>query len=401
MQGRKSSPVPNPFHYQQAPLYPEDFKARPQAGLTAPWHSHHEGNDVEFALHHAVAPKPIPVAARNQEQTPTNQPGSWQPPSQDAYLGRAWHVDSNKKGSLPYAQEVRAVPSESQFPPWQNTSVFYGNEPYRSQGPAHELDAHFNAFPYPPFGNYGPYHAFGLSDNALLYDNKSREAQMGVYQRFSAGSMDTLVGTSPADVFTSSRMAWTEAIPRPMQTSGTNSTCSPNQYHTTSPGSLKGFDAFQQHNLSGSDQMPIHSPSMASDRTVTASLDSGATPLALVAPLSDVESCLFSEAAPMHVKFEDPEEGLVDSPGSIVGDGEGRTPVHEGSEEKHFAQKRTHDEVRYRNPSTETSVELSLTAYLFRSRRARHSRPGSRRRERRRTNPQTLLTCLSRRQAAP
>lgn len=171
--------------------------------------------------------------------------------------------------------------------------------------------------------------------------------------------MDTLIATSPAGLFKPTQLPWNEATPALSQTSETDSTCSPIRDYVLSPGLSAGYGAYNMSNHAGSSKVPGRSFSVASDDTVTPSFNSGATPLALVAPLSDIESCLFSEIAPTCVEPEDlvvaQEDDLQEAP---IRPGVTSAPSHGKDGRKFLAQKRTHEEVRSEQPSTKTSVDF-------------------------------------------
>lgn len=261
-------------------------------------------------------------------------------------MAHAWPIDSNVKTSLGYSQEIPVSHSASQYQMWPCTSTFGSDMPYSRQTTASELNLRNGlAFPLSPPDHYNPYNTFKSVANDLYY-NRCRPASMSMYKPCSAGSMDTLVATSPADVFNPTELPWTEANPCLAQNSGTDSTCSPNHDYVLSPESSAGFDAYNMFNHDAPSKMPSRSFSVASDDTVTPSLNSGAAPLALVAPLSDIESCLFGEIAPTHVKTEDLVVDLVDSAAPIAIAEEARAPLQEGEGRKHLGKKRTHDEVR-------------------------------------------------------
>jgi hypothetical protein len=220
-----------------------------------------------------------------------------------------------------------------------------------------ELDTNNGlAFPLSLPGNHSAYNPFNAVNNSVYY-SRPGPASPGMYKPFSGGSMETLVATSPADLFKLPQMPWNEATPALSQTSETNSTCSPSMDYVLSPGSSAGYGAYNIINHAGSRKMKGRSFSVASDDTVTPSFNSGATPLALVAPLSEIESCLFGETAPACVKTEDLLVDLVDSVAPTAVIEEARAPLQEGEGRTRSARKRTYNEVRTLNSSMKISAD--------------------------------------------
>lgn len=356
MQQQLRSPGPDPFSYRQVPVYPEDFKPPCIGDLSAPPSrstTHANGAGAPSSFRGPVAINTIPAAVEKEREMSTFQAGSWHAPLQGALVSNTCFADVNMQTCLPYSTGVPLGSDVSHFQSWQGTMDFRSNVPHSNFANATELNiSNVGAFHHSLPGNHPSSNAFSFADNTLNY-NRPYPSGMSMYKPFSAGSMDTLVATSPVDVFDSKQLLWTGAPPAIMQNFGPFSCIPPNQDYSLSPGSSATFDVHDKLNYARSSNKPTRSFSIASDETVTASFDSGATPLALVAPLSDIESCLLGEVA--LPPCEDSDDLVADL---VNGTNDAGAPLQESHPARQSGQKRTHAEVR--RPTHIIKVSLDL-----------------------------------------
>lgn len=373
---QSSTPTPDPFCYRQAPLYPEDFSVCDQ-GKPASSLSHSISQDQFLPLHNEIATAATFDIGNgvNYDDKKLTQPGGGlsHAPFHNLLPGQAWYGDNNINGIVDYQMEMLAGPSQSHFQPtWQNASTAYSGMPYHGGFADPQLEPlAFSASPFPYFGSHDPYGAIKVDNNALC-SNQFAEMNLGQCKPFATGITETLISTSPTNLFHSGHMLYTESTPPLTQHSRVNSLCTPNEEYALTPTSSTASNIYYQYGVAGPSKARARSLSAASADTITASFDSCMTPLALVAPLPDAEDCLSSEVSPTSADAKDPADSRLDSPPSATRGGNSRRPlvvpdcerkelVLRGDKGKASAEKRRHDEVSSQTVNMGRGLSLNLS----------------------------------------
>lgn len=349
--GRQSrSPAPDPFSYRQVPIYPEDFKPTKIGNFSAPHcRSTTQQHIAKYSLGASNSMNTIPTApiAFEMEGTvPTANPGPWQVPLLDTGIAsHASFTNANMYPCLPMPSGFLLGGTAPQMDPWQSQAAMCKNVTDATQAALLERNITSGAASMLPPNDHNTCNAFNSVDYPT-YHNKPRSAATGMYKPFSTGSMDTLVATSPADAFSSTQLLWTEAMPSLMSDANTDSTCSSTREYPLSPQSMAKCGTYDDFHYAASGKLQRRSFSAESDATIKHGCYSGATPLALVSPLPDIESCLARDMEPAYIQTGNLIVDSMDSPFSTdLGDA-ARAPTREAVVNKDAGQKRTHDEVR-------------------------------------------------------